>query len=70
VAVGDRRREPFAATMHQFRTARMLERFDANKDGKLGKNEVGDERMWTRLVAADKNGDGMVSKATGGHARR
>ncbi len=44
------------------RTARMLERFDANKDGKLSKDEVTDERMWTRLVAADKDGDGIVSK--------
>jgi len=44
------------------RTARLLERFDANKDGKLSKDEVADEGMWTRLAAADTDGDGVVSK--------
>lgn len=44
------------------RTARMFERFDKNKDGNLTKDEVGDDRMWSRLSAADKDKDGNVTK--------
>lgn len=40
---------------------RMLERFGADKDGKLTKKEV-PERMWRRLAAADADDDGAVTK--------
>ncbi|MFK7738687.1 MAG: hypothetical protein AB8H80_00080 [Planctomycetota bacterium] len=42
--------------------ASMLSRFDANKDGKLTKDEVQNERMWRRLATADKNGDGTINQ--------
>ncbi len=42
--------------------AKLFERFDANKDGKLTKKEV-PERLWERLSAADANKDGAVTKA-------
>ena len=42
--------------------ARMLERFDSNKDGKLTKEEVGAGRMWDRIARADKDGDDIVTK--------
>jgi len=41
---------------------RMLERFDANEDGKLTEAEVTIPRMWQRLVAADKDEDGVITK--------
>lgn len=42
--------------------ARMLERYDTNKDGKLNKEEVGVGRMWDRLARADKDEDGTLTK--------
>ncbi len=42
--------------------ARMLERYDANDDGKLTKDEVASASMWRRLVAVDKDKDGAVTK--------
>tara|TARA_R110002073_G_scaffold74211_1_gene181605 strand:+ start:205 stop:954 length:750 start_codon:yes stop_codon:yes gene_type:complete len=42
--------------------ARMMERYDANKDGKLTKEEVGEGRMWDRLARADKDSDGSITK--------
>lgn len=43
--------------------ARLLERFDANQDGKLTEAEVPNASMWQRLVAVDKDKDGTVTKA-------
>lgn len=40
----------------------MVERYDANKDGKLTKEEVGEGRVWDRLLRADKDEDGTLTK--------
>lgn len=58
-----------------FDVARMLERFDANKDGKLVAGEVDNQRMWRRLASADKDDDGFITKKemetlAGGRGRR
>ena len=53
---GQRARRGFDAT-------RMLERFDANKDGKLTAAEVDNDRMWRRIARADSNEDGTITKA-------
>ncbi|WP_300029058.1 calcium-binding protein [uncultured Roseobacter sp.] len=45
------------------RSARMIERLDADKDGKLSMEELtSSERADRRFERADKNGDGVVSK--------
>ena len=43
------------------RAAHMLDEFDANKDGKLSREEVPDG-MRSQFTAADKNGDGFLDK--------
>lgn len=45
-----------------FDASRMLERFDANDDGKLTKEEVTSSRLWQRIVAADKDEDGVITE--------
>jgi hypothetical protein len=42
------------------RVALLFARFDANKDGKLTKDEV-PAPVWSRLSVADLNGDGAVT---------
>ena len=41
---------------------RMLTRYDINKDGKLTESEVSNQRMWQRIVRADKDEDGSLTK--------
>ena len=41
---------------------RILERFDANEDGKLTESEVTNASLWQRLVAVDEDKDGAVTK--------
>ena len=41
---------------------RMLTRYDINKDGKLTEAEVSNQRMWQRIVSADKDKDGSITK--------
>ncbi len=47
---------------HPRKAGRRFESADKNKDGFLTKDEVG-ERRWARIVVADANHDGKVSKA-------
>ena len=42
------------------RVAQLFARFDTNKDGKLTKDEA-PAPVWSRLSAADLNGDGAVT---------
>lgn len=49
-----------AATAPRHDPAAMVQRFDANKDGKLQVTELPD-RLRTKLVSADTNKDGVLS---------
>ncbi len=53
---------------HKARRAKIAA-LDTNKDGELGQDEVSAE-VWEKISAADKDGNGAVSKAEGKRARR
>lgn len=57
--MSEEEREARIAEMRAEREKRIQE-MDVNKDGALGKDEV-DERMWSFISRADKNGDDKVS---------
>jgi len=40
----------------------MMERLDANKDGKIQKDEMGGDRMAKMMDRLDADGDGRISK--------
>jgi len=40
----------------------MFGQMDKNSDGKIAKDEVNNPEMWTRLLKADDNGDGLISQ--------
>ncbi len=40
----------------------MFGQMDKNSDGKIAKEEVDNPEMWTRLLKADDNGDGLISQ--------
>ncbi len=65
--MSDEEREARIAEMRAEREKRIQE-MDTNNDGALGKDEV-DERMWSFISQADKNGDNKVTTEERDEAR-
>ncbi len=52
------------------RQAKLIERLDTNKDGKLQKDEMKSDRMDRMMKRADADGDGRISKDEASKMRR
>ncbi|MHC4390308.1 MAG: EF-hand domain-containing protein [Planctomycetota bacterium] len=65
-------RAEFDAYMAKSPAQRILEKHDADKDGKLSADEIAglDERVQGRIKDLDENGDGFVDEAELGKMRR
>jgi hypothetical protein len=54
--------EEFKTYMTNRRVDRMLDRFDANKDGKIQADEIPEGRFAERMKSLDKDGDGVITR--------